>query len=154
MQIFRKICSLFLRSSWPEPRILDDFHQIDTETRDALELLEDVELGGQGQDDGIDPYKEQAEIARIIQNLSKGILRYLKASESAPAGNFDHQNATAQFPQDLFRTSWSFPHFQKLMHSSVFCFWTCGCMMAQATSLCIDSHIFHPLFPEIHCPFL
>jgi len=100
------ICSLFLRSSWPEPRILDDFHQIDTETRDALELLEDVELGGQGQNDGIDPDKEQVEIVRIIQNLSKGILRYLKASESAPASNSDHQNATGQFPQDLFRTSW------------------------------------------------
>ena len=106
-------------TSWPEPRILDDFHQIDTETRDALELLEAVEPGGPEHDDEIeddemDPDKKQVCIARDIQDLSKGILRYLKASESQPASNFDHQNATGQFPQDLFRTSWSFLHVSKL----------------------------------------
>ncbi len=100
------ICSLFLRSSWPEPRILDDFHQI----LHALELLEAVEPGGPEHDDEIDddddinPDKKQVCIARDIQDLSKGILRYFKASESQP-NNFDHQDATGQFPQDLFRTS-------------------------------------------------
>ena len=96
-------------ASWPEPRILDDFHQI----LHALELLEAVEPGGRQhddeiEDDEIDLDKKEVDIARDVQDLSKGILCYLRASESQPATNFDFQNATAQFPQDLFRTSLSF----------------------------------------------
>lgn len=94
-------------ASWPEPRILDDFHQI----LHTLQLLEAVEPGGPGHDDEIeddemDLDKKEVDIARDIQDLSKGILCYLKESESQAANNFDFQNATGQFPQDLFRTSW------------------------------------------------
>lgn len=78
-----------------------------------MAVLEAVELGGGGhdeidddeiEDDEIDPDSQQVDIARDIQDLSKGILRYFKASESL-SNNFDHQDATGQFPQDLFRTS-------------------------------------------------
>ena len=85
------------KSSLPEPRILP-FLQI-LEKAEAALLEEDITA------------PDEVNISRIIQSLSKRILGYLKAFKSPPANNFKRQ-----FPQDIFRTSWSFcifPNFQR-----------------------------------------